>query len=295
MRLSVLFLILLGFGASAQAQSNAPGSELHPVPEAMPGLLFAPEPLAGSMLEPFDEPQAPNVAGDDSETTPSVSPSVAQTPEAAPPPETASETPPASPSLAQTPESVPLPETDSETPAAAGEPDAVGTPTGDLQAPSRPETDVAIPGRTAPTDEVAPPDEAERASPAGEPEAPLEGSSTVHVIVENVESDAGVVNVAVCNTDLSREGCPYDTQVPASVGFVETQFDDIPPGRYAVVGYHDENGNEVFDKFLGMPREPYALSNTAGEKLVPTFEDAALTIKEGDNFIIVRLQRFGSE
>jgi uncharacterized protein (DUF2141 family) len=82
-------------------------------------------------------------------------------------------------------------------------------------------------------------------------------------------------------------------EVPASLGFVETEFDDIPPGTYAVVGYHDVNGNDEFDKLLGMPREPYALSNNASEKLIPTFRDASLTINAGDNAIIIRLKRLG--
>ena len=57
---------------------------------------------------------------------------------------------------------------------------------------------------------------------------------------------------------------------------METEFDDIPPGTYAVVGYHDVNGNNEFDKLFGMPREPYALSSKAADMLVPTFADAAL-------------------
>ena len=53
------------------------------------------------------------------------------------------------------------------------------------------------------------------------------------------------------------------------------------------------NGNDQFDKMMGIPREPYALSSNAGEKLVPTFADAALPIKSGENAIIIRLKRLG--
>ena len=156
--------------------------------------------------------------------------------------------------------------------------------------------------------EAAPPVESTpEAAPALEPEAAVEtppepapgpptadpNASTVTVIVENVESAAGNVNVAVCDKDLSREGCPYVREVPAQAGFIETEFKDIPPGTYAVVGYHDVNGNDTFDKLFGMPREPYALSSKAGDKLVPTFADAALTIKSGENAVIIRLKRLG--
>jgi uncharacterized protein (DUF2141 family) len=128
---------------------------------------------------------------------------------------------------------------------------------------------------------------------ASEPAAADPNASTVTVIVENVESASGNVNVAVCDKDLSREGCPYVREVPAQQGFVETQFTDIPPGTYAVVGYHDVNGNDTFDKLFGMPREPYALSSKAADKLVPTFTDAAMSIKSGENAVIIRLKRLG--
>jgi uncharacterized protein (DUF2141 family) len=118
-------------------------------------------------------------------------------------------------------------------------------------------------------------------------------SGTVTVIVENVESASGTINVAVCDKGLSREGCPYSREIPAAQGFVEAEFNDIPPGNYAVVGYHDVNGNNEFDKLFGMPREPYALSSHAAEKLVPTFEDAALPINAGPNAVIIRMKRLG--
>jgi uncharacterized protein (DUF2141 family) len=133
--------------------------------------------------------------------------------------------------------------------------------------------------------------EEEAAVPEATPPAPKNG--TVMVIIENVESSTGTINVAVCDKGLSREGCPYSREIPAAQGFVEAEFDDIPPGNYAVVGYHDVNGNNEFDKLFGMPREPYALSSRAADKLVPTFDDAALPINAGPNAVIIRLKRLG--
>jgi len=51
---------------------------------------------------------------------------------------------------------------------------------------------------------------APEAPPAVEtpPAAATPSPTTVTVIVENVESSAGNVNVALCNTALSHEGCP---------------------------------------------------------------------------------------
>src|SRR6185503_5320401 len=80
------------------------------------------------------------------------------------------------------------------------------------------ETRAALPENVPAAEE--PPKEAE----------PKASGSTVTVIVENVESGSGTVNVAMCDKGLSREGCPYIREVPAQPGFVQTEFTDIPPG-----------------------------------------------------------------
>lgn len=119
----------------------------------------------------------------------------------------------------------------------------------------------------------------------------LSATATISVVVENVKTDTGTVNIGLCDKGLSRETCPFDKEVRASAGFVEATFDNIPPGTYAVVAYHDANGNGQFDRILGVPREPYALSGEAGQKMVPSFKDAALPIRTGENAVIIRLRR----
>lgn len=247
MRFTAVLLFGVATFASAAAQSGPARFAFEPMPNTLPTLLFAPDPLAGTLLRPLAqrvgatglpevEPEPAALAEPDN----TVALAVAQ---------------------AENPEALP-----EAGPAAAAEP--------------VPETEPALEPETA----IESPPE----PPAADPNA-----STVTVIVENVESASGNVNVAVCDKDLSREGCPYVREVPAQAGFVETEFKDIPPGTYAVVGYHDVNGNDTFDKLFGMPREPYALSSKAADKLVPTFADAALTIKSGENAIIIRLKRLG--
>ncbi len=235
MKIAALLIPMLAFAAPAIAQVT-PGIEFLPVPENPPDYLFAPAPLAGTMLRPFASP------------TPATGADVLPEPGPAPV------------AVART-----LPENTA--------PPAPAAPAGSVSANAE-----------------QPPVEAAPAEPSPPP-APTEG--TVTVIVENVESDSGTVKVAVCDKGLSREGCPYSHDIPAAKGFVETEFDNIPPGTYAVVGYHDVNGNNQFDKLFGMPREPYALSSKAGEMLVPTFADAALHIGAGQNAVIIRLRRLG--
>jgi uncharacterized protein (DUF2141 family) len=126
------------------------------------------------------------------------------------------------------------------------------------------------------------------------PEQPVAApgtSAVISVIVENVETSGGTINIGLCDKGLSRDTCPYDKEVQAAAGFVEVTFESIPPGNYAVVAYHDLNGNGQFDRFLGLPREPYALSGRAATEMVPSFNDAALPIRTGENAVVIRLKR----
>jgi uncharacterized protein (DUF2141 family) len=60
---------------------------------------------------------------------------------------------------------------------------------------------------------------------------------------------------------------------------------DLPPGRYAVAAYVDNNRNGKQDKnFLGVPKEDYGFSNEArGRFGPPDFAEAAFDI--GDNAV----------
>jgi uncharacterized protein (DUF2141 family) len=120
---------------------------------------------------------------------------------------------------------------------------------------------------------------------------PSTEEAIVRVTVEGVESEEGTVWVALCTTSLSIEGCPYKMSAPAAFGVTEVTFEPVPPGVYAVAAYHDLNDNGEFDTFFGIPREPYALSGTAGEELVPTFSEAALDMQPGDNAVVIQMRR----
>jgi uncharacterized protein (DUF2141 family) len=258
MRFTAAFLVGVATAASAFAQGRPASSGFEPLPDNVPILLFAPDPLAGKLLRPFAHASASGL--------PEVQPE------------------PAALALVD-------PNADSTVAEAVAQAESP-QPTAEI-----PPEPVAATAAEEPTEESEAPPEEQAAveTPSTLPEPPKAdpSASSITVIVENVETASGTVNVAVCDKDLSREGCPYVREVPAAQGFVETEFTDIPPGTYAIVGYHDVNGNDTFDKLFGMPREPYALSSKAGDKLVPTFADAALPLKSGENAVIIRLKRLG--
>jgi len=66
---------------------------------------------------------------------------------------------------------------------------------------------------------------------------------------------------------------------PAKAGTVVVTFPALPPGRYAVMAYHDEDGDGGLDRFMGMiPTEGYALSNDPEVTGPPAFEECAFDL-----------------
>lgn len=59
---------------------------------------------------------------------------------------------------------------------------------------------------------------------------------------------------------------------------------DLPPGRYAVNAYHDENGNGDLDtNMLGIPSEGFAFANDAmGVMGPPGFSGASVLVEDGN-------------
>lgn len=117
-------------------------------------------------------------------------------------------------------------------------------------------------------------------------------AASVTVVVDNIASGKGVVNVALCDKDLSREGCPVYQEGKASLGSMTFTFENVPPGPWAAVAYQDENRNGQFDRLLGIPQEPYAISNGAADNMVPRLKDAIMPVSDGANEIHIKLGSF---
>ena len=91
----------------------------------------------------------------------------------------------------------------------------------------------------------------------------------IHVTVLNLKSSTGSVACALFD---SPEGFPADYLSMATnvavmkirMGQARCDFQDIPPGNYALAVIHDENMNGKFDmNWLGIPSEGYGFSNDA--------------------------------
>ena len=89
-----------------------------------------------------------------------------------------------------------------------------------------------------------------------------------------------------CSLFRRGEGFPMDNRraqvqwLPAQPETATCRFTGLEPGRYALAVAHDRNGNRRVDSnFLGLPTEPWGVSNNVRPALrAPTYEEAAFTL-----------------
>jgi uncharacterized protein (DUF2141 family) len=110
------------------------------------------------------------------------------------------------------------------------------------------------------------------------------GTATVTVTLGGVAGQNGALMGAICNKNSFLKACQYFAVQPAAAGNV-LKFPGVTPGSYAVMVYHDENMNGRLDKSAnGMPQEGWGFSrNARGHYGPPTFDDARIDIKAGNN------------
>ena len=80
--------------------------------------------------------------------------------------------------------------------------------------------------------------------------------------------------------------------LPLRAGTARLQFSGLPPGRYALRVFADENGNGKLDTNpVGLPIERYGFSNDAkGNRGAPDFEAAALNLESANVQTVVHLR-----
>lgn len=80
-------------------------------------------------------------------------------------------------------------------------------------------------------------------------------------------------------------------QVSAAPGEVVVRFRDLAPGRYAIMAYHDENGDGTLNRRFGMfPTEGYGLSNNPKVSGPPAFDDSAFEVAAPETKLSIDLR-----
>jgi uncharacterized protein (DUF2141 family) len=120
----------------------------------------------------------------------------------------------------------------------------------------------------------------------------------IHVKILNIRNSTGTV---ACALFESPDGFPSEYLRAATNVMVikirksqaRCDFEDIPPGTYAMAVVHDENMNGRLDtNRLGFPTEGYGFSNNAqGVLSAPSFADASFEY-DGQNVDLTMTLRY---
>jgi uncharacterized protein (DUF2141 family) len=107
--------------------------------------------------------------------------------------------------------------------------------------------------------------------------AGLSSAADLTVQVSDVKTAEGKLMIAVFNSaDSFLKNPMAGVQTAASPAGNSVVVKDLPEGEYAMVVYHDANGNGKLDKnMMGIPTEDYGFSNNASGKFGPPSFDAA--------------------
>jgi uncharacterized protein (DUF2141 family) len=115
------------------------------------------------------------------------------------------------------------------------------------------------------------------------------------VEVAGLRSAAGQVLIALHNSSASFPSrwarAAAVKRVPAVSG-VTVRFENVPPGRYAVIAVHDEDGDgEMTKTLIGLPVEGFGTSNNPSFFGPPRFSSSAFDLT-GDAAISIRIVYF---
>jgi uncharacterized protein (DUF2141 family) len=120
------------------------------------------------------------------------------------------------------------------------------------------------------------------------------GAADLTVTVAGVKNSTGSVAAAIFNSDVNfpRAQPPFGAfRMKSSGGPVSFTVHNLPPGKYAITTYHDENDNGKLDADpTGLPTEGYGVSNDAREVLAPPqFSKASFDVGDQNKSITIKL------
>ncbi len=103
----------------------------------------------------------------------------------------------------------------------------------------------------------------------------------------------GHLYVQLCEEkDFLKRNCRFQQVQEVKEGSGQLLFAQVPPGRWAAMAFHDENGNRRLDQNqLGIPLEGTGFSrNAKGEYGPPSFAAAAQDVSGAQTEIRFRMQ-----
>ena len=112
--------------------------------------------------------------------------------------------------------------------------------------------------------------------------------------LSGISSEEGMIRVAVYNNEADFTGKrvframalrPLPDAMPVRIT-------DLPAGQYAIMLFHDLNGNEKLDtNLLGIPSEPWSASLLGRSVFgAPTWSDVEFTLDAADKLVQIGLE-----
>jgi len=116
-------------------------------------------------------------------------------------------------------------------------------------------------------------------SAAGQPEA------SVNIDVAGLRNARGMIHACLTRNSAHFPDCksdPASVRASAPASTHRLKIDHMPPGRYAIAVFHDQNSNRNLDKFAGIPKEGFAFSRNPSIKFrAPRFDEVAIDLAPG--------------
>lgn len=109
--------------------------------------------------------------------------------------------------------------------------------------------------------------------------------------IKNFDNQSGLIHIAIYNEQEKfpkKEGKILGFKEKTSK-IIENNYEinNLKEGIYAVAIFHDENSNDKFDSFFGIPNEKYGFSNNPSIFLsAPKFEQSSFDLRQNEKKII---------
>ncbi|XLS27764.1 DUF2141 domain-containing protein [Flavobacteriaceae bacterium M23B6Z8] len=113
---------------------------------------------------------------------------------------------------------------------------------------------------------------------------------TIKVTIDNVRGDEGHVLFSLHTKDtFMKAPAIKNAAVIAKDGLAYAVFENVSPGKYAILALHDKNDNKKMDfEPSGMPKEDYGATNNVMTMGPPNYSDAEFIVENEDLELAIR-------
>ena len=122
-----------------------------------------------------------------------------------------------------------------------------------------------------------------------------EGEARLTVFITGLETETGSLVVALFGSAASFESGSDPARsavLPVSGSSISWDISALPSGTYAIKVFHDLDGDgQLARGAMGIPKEPYGISNDARGRLgPPSFDNASFAVSPGSVEIEIQVR-----